>query len=161
MQQLKKNIRLLFAFALALSIGFPTGVLCIIFGAANGITPLLVTGIILTVLGFYLMPILWLKYAERRQDRALFFMIEHDGIRTVDALAQQSGYSANDVRNKIKRMILSRALVGYVLENDALENLQERKQAEKTARSKKCNCCGAPMTYVNSAFKCEYCGHVE
>ncbi len=162
MQKLNKSIRLLFAFSLALSVGFPVGVLCIIFGAVNGIIPLLVTGIVLTVLGFYLMPILWLKYAERRGDRSLLFMVEHDGILTVDALARQSGYSADDVRNRLKRMIVSRALIGYLLdENDTLINMRVKKQAESIAHTKKCACCGAPMVYENALFKCEYCGHNE
>ncbi len=83
MQKLNKSIRLYFWFLLVLSVGFPAGILGIIFGATKDLIALLVAGIVFTVLGFYLMPILWLKYAERRQDRGLYCMIVQDGILTV------------------------------------------------------------------------------
>ncbi len=159
MQKINQSIRLLFAFALALSVGFPAGVLCIVFGAANGIPALLVTGIVLAVLGFYVMPILWLKFADRRHDRALLLMIEHDRLLTVADLAAQTGYSFDDVRNRIKRLIASRALVGYLLRDDLLLSADAKKHAE--TNTKKCSCCGAPMTFDGIKFLCEYCQNVE
>ena len=80
MNKLNKSIKTLFFISLGLSIGFPLGIICIVFGATKGLIPLLVLGIILTVAGFYVMPLLWMKYADKRQYRSLMNIIENEHI---------------------------------------------------------------------------------
>ncbi len=161
MELLNKKIKTLFWVALMLSVGFPAGILGIIFGASEGIVALLVAGILLCVAGFYVMPILWLKYAERRQERTLLLMIECDHIRTVAELAAQSGHSEADVRAKIKRMINSRVLVGYIFCEDVLESNNNKLKEELSLQTRKCECCGAPMIFDGKKFLCEYCRHTQ
>ncbi len=162
MTSLNKTIRFMFFLSLGLSIGFPLGVLGIIFGAINKIIPLLVIGIIFAVLGFYVMPIMWVKYADFRHDRTLFSIIETERIYTVSALAQQTGYTEKDVRFRILRLIHARVLVGYIFENDTLiPNDREEAVPEKEIKSTKiCERCGAPMPYDGEKYKCEYCGYI-
>ncbi len=161
MKQINKKIRILFAFALSLSVGFPAGILGIVFGATKDIVPLLVTGIIFTVAGFYVMPILWVRYAERRQDRTLLKMVMYENIYTVKGLAAQTGYTEQIVRDKIKRMILARELVGYLLVDDVLELNTNAKQTAKTRLTKKCENCGAMTCFDGVKYICEYCGGVS
>ncbi len=159
--RINKKIRLLFGFALGLSIGFPAGVLGIVFGAVLGMIPLLVLGILLTVGGFYAMPILWIKYGERRGDRALLFMIEQEHLYTVKALALQTGQKESAIREKIKSLILSHILTGYLFRDDILELNENQKQTEGSRRTKKCDHCGALMAFDGLFFRCEYCKNVS
>ncbi len=160
MQEINKKIRVLFGFALGLSICFPLGILGIVFGAVKGIIFLLVAGIVFTVAGFYAMPLLWVRYAERRQDRTLLTMILHENIYTISGLAAQTGYAENVVREKVKKMLLSRELSGYLLVDDVLELNTNTKQTARTSQTKKCENCGAMMVFDGVKFVCEYCGTV-
>ncbi len=160
MQKINKRIRVLFGFSLGLSIGFPLGILGIVFGAVKGIVALLVVGILLTAAGFYVMPILWVRYGERRQDRTLLRMIEHEHLYTVRDLAVQTGHSEQTVREKLKKMLLARELTGYLLVDDVLELNTNAKQTAKTRRTQKCENCGAMMAFDGVKFVCEYCGAV-
>ncbi len=160
MKKINKKIRLLFGFSLGLSVGFPLGVLGIIFGATKGITALLVCGIVLAVAGFYAMPILWVQYGEKRRDRNILNMIEHENIYTVSALAAQTGQPENVVRDKLKKMISSRELVGYLLVDDTLQLNTNAKQYAPNRVAKKCEGCGATMLSDGEKFVCEYCGSI-
>ncbi len=157
MQKLNNHIRLLFFLSLGSSIGFPLGVLGIVFGAVNGIIPLLVIGIVLAVIGFYGMPLLWIKYADRRHDRTILLMIENEYLYTVSGLARQTGFSENDVRTRIKKMILSRVLVGYLFEDDTLRLNTNSPQMGNAGRTRPCECCGAIMRFEDHSFICDYC----
>ncbi len=157
MSVLNKKIGLLFGFSLGLSIGMPLGILGIVFGATGGNVFLLVGGIALTVAGFYVMPILWVRYAERRGDRTLFRLIEHEYIYTVSGLALQSGYAEENVRERIKRMIHDRALVGYLFIDDELTLNKNQKQKKAPLPAKKCPNCGAQMQHNGNHYFCEYC----
>ncbi len=161
MNKINQTLRLLFAFSLLLSIGFPLGVLGIIFGATGGNTFLLVGGILLTAAGFYVMPILWVRYAERRGDRTLCFMIEKEHIYTVEGLVAQTGYTEENVRTRIMRMIHGHILVGYLFRDDVLEQNENEEQSTKRRRTKKCPQCGALMVFDGLHFYCEYCRYTE
>ncbi len=161
MKRINKNIRTLFWFALGLSVGLPAGILGIVFGAIHKIIPLLVLGILLVVGGFYVMPILWVKYGEKRQDRTLLNMIEHENIYTVSGLAAQTGYAEKTVREKLKKMLLTRELVGYLLVDDVLELNVNAKQTARTRRTQRCEFCGAMADFDGVKFVCEYCGGVS
>ncbi len=163
MDKINTKIRVLFFFALALSIGFPLGVLGIIFGAINGITALLVLGIIFAVAGFYGMPLLWVGYGEKRRYRSLLLMIETEHLYTVSALAAQTGYSEKEIREKINKMIISRELVGYLFIDDmlVLNNNEKQKKREPEIKQHRCECCGAMMIYEDGRYKCEYCLYSE
>ncbi len=160
MEALNRQISRLFWICLLLSVGFPVGILGIVFGAVQGIIPLLVGGIVLTVLGFYLMPILWVRYADRRKDRTLLFMIEREYLYTVEAIARQTGYPPEEVRQRIQRLILSHVLVGYLFCDDRLEKNTNEKQTEATVRTCTCPHCGGSMRYNGRYFRCEYCNSV-
>ncbi len=157
MNVLNKKLRLLFSFSLALSIGFPLGVLGIIFGAVKGIVALLVVGIVFTVAGFYAMPLLWVRYGERRGDRTLLFMIEKEFIYTVEGLSVQTGYKADDIRTRINRMIHDHILVGYLFVDDTLVLNTNEQQREAAAPTRKCPNCGAEMVYDGEKYNCDYC----
>ncbi len=161
MQKLQKSISTLFWVSLGMSVGFPLGVLGIIFGAVFFIIPLLVIGIVLTCAGFYVMPIMWVKYGERRGDRTLLFMIENEHIYTVSALARQTGYKEANIRERITGMIHRQELVGYLFHDDMLELNTNVPQTEDSRRTRHCPQCGASMLFDGIKFRCEYCGHTE
>ncbi len=102
MNKLNAKINRLFGISLAMSIGFPIGILCVVFGAINWIVPLFVVGILLVVAGFYIMPILWVQYAEKRGYRVVLRMIENEHIYTYVELSEQTGYNQKKVINIVK-----------------------------------------------------------
>ncbi len=156
MERLHTRLRILFFFALGLSIGFPLGVLGIIFGAVYGKIFLLVVGILLAALGFYVMPILWVMYGDRRGDRTLLSIIETEHLYEVNALSLQTGYPPKDISRRILRLIHSRALVGFLFVGGTL--VPNQKTAKKqTPESRTCESCGAPMQYREDHYFCEYC----
>ncbi len=162
MKKITKICKIIFALALALSIGFPCGILGIIFGASKHITVLLVLGIIFTVLGFYVMPILWVMYGTLRGDMGLLLMIEADGLHTVFDIANQTGYAIKDVRDRINKLIRKRWLTGYTFTDDELVPIGGRPTREKKSYpAKACPRCGAQLPHDGEKYKCEYCGFVE
>ena len=161
MNKLNKSIKTLFFISLGLSIGFPLGIICIVFGATKGLIPLLVLGIILTVAGFYVMPLLWMKYADKRQYRSLMNIIENEHIYTVRDLSNQTGYTENRIRDMIKYLINSAILRGYLFRNDTLEVNANIKQTAKNATKIKCDNCSAFMVFDGVKYVCEYCGYVQ
>ncbi len=162
MEKINKSLKLLFAFALALSIGFPCGILGIIFGATGHMTALLVLGIIFTVLGFYVMPILWVMYGTLRGDKGILLMIEADGLYTVFDIANQTGYAVKDVRDRINKLIKKRWLTGYAFADDELVPIGGRPTRErKSYPAKPCPQCGAQIAHDGEKYECEYCGFIE
>ncbi len=161
MKKLNRKIRILFFASLALSIGFPLGILGIIFGAVYFIVPLLVVGVVLTAVGFYSIPLMWLKYSDLRGDRVVLFMIENEHIYTVAGLARQTGYSDRDVRERIKRLILSHSLTGYLFQEDTLTPNTNQPPVPATPPVKQCVRCGADMLYRDGVYFCEYCLYEE
>ncbi len=157
-EKINKKIRSLFWWALGLSIGFPLGIVALVFGAIELNIPLLVGGILLVIAGFYAMPILWVRYGDRRQDRNLLDLVLHEHIYTVGDLARLSGISEKNVREKLKKMLISRELSGYLLVDDVLELNTNTAQTAKTVRTQKCANCGAEMCFDGAKFVCEYCG---
>ncbi len=160
MAKVNKRIKLLFWISLALSLGFPCGVLGIVFGAVKKIVFLLVIGIILTVGGFYVMPIMWVKYGEARQDRTMLFMIMNEHIYTVAGITAQTNFSEQTVRARINKMILNHELVGYLFIDDTLVVNTNRDAKEIPYKTKKCENCGAEMLWNGEVFVCEYCKSV-
>ncbi len=159
MEKINKTIKTLFWFSLGLSIGLPAGILCIVFGAINKIVVLLILGIALVAAGFYVMPILWVKYGERRQHRTILYMVLHDHIYTVQDLATQMGWEDEKMRQTVKSLIASRYLVGYLFNDDVLE-LNTNKQQTRSAKTRKCPNCGGPMEFDGVKFVCDYCDTV-
>ncbi len=157
MEIIRRKLRLVFSFALGLSVGFPLGILGIVFGAVLSWWVLLAVGILFVVGGFYAMPLLWVKYADLRHDRTLLSMITEERILTVSALAAQTGFPEKEVRTRILRLLQSRALIGFLFENDTLlENTKA--EEEPPLYTMDCPRCAAPITSATRTFRCEYCG---
>ncbi len=161
MNKINQKIKTLFGFALALSIGFPVGVLGIIFGAINGNIALLVTGIVLAVAGFYVMPILWVMYGEKRRYRTVLNMIENEHLYTVQELCNQLNHKPDDIRKIINYLIITNCLTGYLFNSDTLTLNENKKQTDKPKQTTKCSNCGAPAKLNGDMFVCEYCGHTS
>ncbi len=149
---------MLFIISLFLSIGFPSGILMIVFGASKNITYLLVLGIIFTVLGFYVMPILWVKYAEKRQYRTILYLITEEKIHTIADLASQTNYDQERLKQIVNALIMSKYLVHYLYRDGVLtENANIHKT--KNNVDNKCSNCGGHMRIEGDNLICDYCGN--
>ncbi len=160
MDKITKSINGTFWWALGLSIGFPIGVICIVFGAIKGIVAMLVIGILLAVAGFYVMPILWVKYGEKRSYRTILRLILEEHIYTVQGLCNQTNKNPNHIRYVINYLIMREYLTGFLFHEDVLELNRNKKQEAKNARTTKCGNCGGLMQFDGVNYVCDYCGNV-
>lgn len=156
MKNLNKSITILLIWALVLTVCFPAGVLGIIFGASKGIKVLLVCGIIATVLGFYVMPVIWIKYGEAKGLKSVLNAIENDNIYDVKSLAQQLNDSNESIAQKINILIQKRYLQGYLFVNKEYLELNNNKKQVKN-NIIKCANCGGEVSADSDV--CDYCGH--
>ena len=154
MKNLKKSINIYLLISLLLTICFPAGVVGIIFGASRHITALLVGGIIATVLGFYVMPMMWIKFAELKSWQGLLTAIESDNIYDVATLSTQLAKSQEQIQNDVNSLIQKRYLTGYLFVDK--QHLEPNNNTKKT-QGNKCPNCGSLIS--KDAEYCEYCGY--
>lgn len=152
---IKKDTKRLLIISIIASIGFVVGIPAIIFGAIYGgaYIILMVVGIILTVIGFYGSPILWVNYAEKVRQCSIYEMITVDGITDINTIASSTGIiNAKRVEETINILIQKRYLTGYKIVNS---ELSEAVPTNKVVN--KCPNCGANMTKENGKWVCKYC----
>lgn len=156
MKRLKQSHTKTLIFALLLSIGFVLGILGIIFGAVNGMTWLLVIGIIATVMGFYGAPLVWIRYGEQSSYLAVLECIEIDNIFVLDDIANNLGKKPREILGRVNYLISKRYLTGYLLvDQKYLKPIEENKEVVVTH---KCPYCGATLSVGENISSCEYCG---
>lgn len=90
---IEKKTKKIFFIALALTIGFVLGIPAIIFGAIymdkNGwFLALMILGISLAVLGFYVMPIFWIKFSEYKKYCIFCEKITRQNLNSVTMLSE-------------------------------------------------------------------------
>lgn len=162
---LKRKIITTFVFALLLTFGFPGGIVLIVMFARQ---PMLLTlGIVLTVLGFYGMPVLWLHYANLKSMQKVCDQIKLDNLQEISYLAKINNLNEEQMINKICELINKRYLLGYeIVDNKYVVKQTEKKltktdalrQARETATIV-CAGCGAPVEVVaGEKVFCPYCG---
>lgn len=162
---INKKVGICFAFALLLTIGFPCGIVLIILCYS---TPLLLTfGIILTVLGFYGAPMLWVKFGEYKSKQKICNQIVLDNLHEVEYLAKLNSVDNQVMLDKLRDLITNRYLVGYEIVDDKYIVKQTEKAITKnealTLAGKTaivpCKGCGAPVEMVEGEkVFCPYCG---
>ena len=162
MDNIRKRKKTLLIVSVLLSIGLPAGVLCIIFGATKSIVFLLVAGIILTVAGFYVMPIMWVKFGEARTYELLCMTVMRDGLRKIKDIAAQMGITEERAAALIKTSLFNRYLEGFMFSEDgtALIEIEAPENPDATIYIK-CQSCGASATVKKSDPRCPYCGSVN
>lgn len=159
----KKRNGLLTA-AILLTAGFPAGILMIIFGATKSITFLLVAGIILTVAGFYVMPMLWVKYGDTKIYSVLRSAVVSDELYSVKDIASRLGVKEERALQVIKTSLANRYIEGFKLNDDQtalVELVKKEKPKENKTVQFKCSSCGASCTVPETDRRCPYCGSVK
>ena len=162
MEKLNSKIKLLFFVALIFSIMLPAGILQIIFGAINNITPILVLGIIFVVLGFYGTPLWWINYANKKRLKTVLNLILNEHIYSVSELSEQLSKNPKEISAIINQLIVGGYLTGYLFKNnETLIYNTNQPQTKKNSLKSKCPNCGAMMESNGVNFVCEFCGFVK
>lgn len=155
MKDLNKTSGILLVVALILTVCFPAGVVGIVVGASKGVKILLVCGIIGTVVGFYVMPVVWIKFAETKGLKTVLSAIENDNIYEVKTLAQQLNSDNESIAQQINILIQKRYLRGYLfVDKEHLELNNNKKQVKNSVV--KCSNCGGEISAESEV--CDYCG---
>lgn len=158
MQKITVKLRILFFSAILSSICFVAGIPMIILGASNGITPLTVTGIVLTAVDFYAMPILWVNYGGKRVWRRVLIAVLSENILTVSGLSAQLALPEEEVRKILQGCVQQCYLTGYLFDGELL-TLNTNKNPQDRILVAECESCGAQITYrPGETPVCPYCG---
>ncbi len=168
---LNKKVKVCFIFALLLSIGFPCGIVMIILhkSASNLATFVLILGIVLTAVGFYGMPLLWVKYGELKTKQKLLNQIVIDNLQEVDYLAKINNCDNQQMISRLHDLINNRYLTGYQIVDDKYIVKQSSKTITKDDAMQlsgqtqylECKGCGATVALQkDEKTYCPYCGRV-
>ncbi len=169
-KEINKKITLNLIFGTLFSIGFPVGILLIIFHTkVNGIgsTLLLVLGIILVAVGFYGAPMIWIKYGENRANKRICQQITLDNNQEIEYLAQINNVSSENMLKKIQELITQRLLTGYeIVDNKYVvpkgkNTISKDEALELSGKLETVTCkgCGAEIEIVGGKKTyCKYCG---
>lgn len=162
---INKQVKVCFVFALLFSTCFPCGVLLIVFKYSNPI--ILALGIVVTVLGFYGTPLMWIKFGELKSIQNICNQIVLDNLQEVNYLAKINNVDEKVMLKKLHNLITKRYLIGYEIVDDKyivkqaethLTKNDAMRLAEKTS-SFVCQGCGASVEIVDSEETfCSYCG---
>ena len=116
MNRLETKRKTALAWAIAMSIGFPLGFFMIIFGFTREekIIAMAAVGIVVTIISFYGMPLIWIRFGQLTYYKNLCKEIL-DGVRSVSMLAEVHNKDANVMANDVKTLIQKGYLSGYVI----------------------------------------------
>ncbi len=158
MQKISVKLRALLLSAVLSSILFVVGIPMIILGASNGITFLMVAGIVLTGVDFYAAPILWVTYGGKKTWRRVIFAVLSENILTVSGLSAQLALPEEEIRKILQGCVQECYLTGYLFDGECL-TLNTNKNPQDRILTAECESCGAKVTYrPGETPVCPYCG---
>ena len=156
MDRLVKDTGKFFWTALIMSILVPFGVLLIVFGAILATWYgwiMLAVGVAICVCGFYVMPIMWVKFGEYKRMQRIAKSITDENVYYIDMLAQRFAVRPNMMCDYVRTLIAKQYIVGYVFNNKRfVMKLQQR------TVSVHCPNCGSNVNVYGADGICEHCG---
>lgn len=159
MEKLNRSARTLFWISLTWSILMVVGIPMIVFGAVNRLWVLMAVGIAFTGGGFYGVPLFWIAYAGKLEQKTLVDAIERLGLRDVPSLAAHLNRPIGSVREKLGTCLSKGYLPDYIRQEDRLiRYVAPAPEPEKVPHSVLCPCCGARFSYTGMSGVCPYCG---
>lgn len=168
MGKLNDRKRNTFLWALSLSAGFPAGIAMTAVGfvKGGGYIAMGVSGIVLIILGFYVMPLLWIHFGTLSYYISVARHI-NDGIRSASMLASQHNKKKNDMVADIKTMIQKNYLPGFIIlddetivdKNTMKKNDYSALEAEREGKLSLVHCpfCNAKFQMLLDVGECPYC----
>ena len=159
MKKLQRIRSAFFWSALGLSVGFPCGIVMIVFGASGKIWPLLILGILLAVAGFYCMPILWIRFADCGFTVRLVHAVTNQNLYTVSDLSAYLGKNEKQISTAVTSALSKGYLEGFLFTDGVLRLNRNARQTIGTFVFR-CSSCGAQVEAAENATdaRCEYCG---
>ncbi len=148
---LKKKRATTFWVALLMSVGFVAGIPAIVFGATKGWTLLMVAGIVLTAVGFYVMPMMWVRFGNLSSKYNVLKVITDDGITDVSLIASNFGWNEKNTSLAVRWLIANRYLTGVTFDGKEITSTTPKKQ-----RRMRCMYCGTIVNDLN-AVRCPNC----
>lgn len=149
MKNFKKDNIITFLFAVGLSVGLVAGILLIIL--LNSKWYFLTIGIILCALGFYVMPLIWIKYGEMSELKSLLYAVERQNILDINNLSKHLQKNEARILYLIQKCNSKNYLTKYIFDGTSLKPTM-------VVKSNSCPFCGAKISKKDNGNYCEYCG---
>lgn len=163
---MNNKVNKLLVLSLIFTVFLPVGIFLIIYGASKN-SILLTVGIILTVLGFYGCPIVWIKFGEMKVYQKVCNQITKNGVQNIEELASINANKVEVMQKDVNYLIAQGYLLGYEIVDGKYIVPKDKKVLSKDELLEKeghiktgvCLGCGAPIEMIGNAKpKCPYCG---
>lgn len=168
MDKLNDRKRNTFLWALFLSVGFPAGIAMTAIGfiRGGGFIAMGAAGIVFIVVGFYVMPLLWIHFGTLCYYISVARQI-NEGIRSAAMLASQHNKRKEAMVADIKTMIQKNYLPGFIiLDDETIVDKKTMKQKDYSALEAEragnlslvhCPFCNAKFQMFLDVGECPYC----
>ncbi len=149
-----------FRIALLMSILLVAGIPMIVFGAINLSKAwywivMMVLGIIFTVMGVCVMPVMWVQFAKKRALSRVAIVISGTDSVTIDILSDTLGKTQEQTRKDVRKLLQNGWLPGYAFVD---QEDRVRRTAALDVHHAVCEFCGASFEFKGTDSKCPYCG---
>ncbi len=154
MEKVKSAKIKLFIFAVIYSVLFAASVPGLILSAVNSITALMIICIVIVAVGFYTLPVVWIKFAEICTVYKVVNMIYGEQIFEADQIAAQLQIDVKTVCASIRTAVHNGYLKNYLFDG----NILKPNDKKRALSAKKCPNCGANLKEGGEKYFCPYCG---
>ena len=154
---IKKDLRKQLIVGIVFSVMLVAGIPAIVLSAVNSIWPVMVLGIICTVLGFYGTPLVWTSYGNNVILKRVVDAVMEENLTTNADIAGQLQMSEKTVKGYIVTGIKKKYITGYIYNGEVLTPNQKEAPKKKIVQNK-CKNCGGPLKATENGWRCEYCG---
>lgn len=156
MKYINAAVRKSFLASFIFTVAFIAGIPATVLGAVFNVWAVMGIGIACVIIGFYAMPICWIRHAHMKSLKRLVFAVVEEHIYTVNGLGRQLSLSEKQVRNCLDECFRKSYIIGYLREGDNLI-LNEKKEPAQKKYAAECPYCGAKFTYNADNAVCPYC----
>ena len=152
-------------FCIAISIICPCGIPFIPIGFVMGgpiWIAVAIVGIILTVFGFYGLPLFWSAFASVNRRSNVYAAITIDNLSSCTEIASQTNSNRDIVSKDVNWLLIKRYITGFLFDGEHLKvnekAVEEMKKKEPRWSGTCPHCGGTKVIERNGKLYCEYCG---
>ncbi len=154
MEKAKSAKTNLLIISIIYSVLFVASIPGLVLSAVHKVTALMIICIVILVLGFYTLPVVWIKFGDVCTVYHVVYIIYTERLYDSEQIALQLQIEKKTVCNAIRTAIQKGYLTNFIFDGNVLTPNEKK----KALAAKKCPNCGANLTAANGKYVCNYCG---